>query len=94
MDGEPTAQVGEGAAVVGKWLAATTIYALLWLPTLAYLGVVAAFRADDGGWDTATIVTGYAGAIAIGAALLAWAIAASAAMTSTLGAGALRHRSR
>jgi len=84
-----TAQVGEGAAVVGKWLAATTIYALLWIPTLAYLGVVAMFRADDGGWDLATIVTGYVGAIAIGAALLAWAIAASAAMASTLGAGAL-----
>ena len=47
------------------------------------------FRADDGGWDLATIATGYAGAIAIGAALLAWAIAASAAMSSTLGAGAL-----
>ncbi len=36
-----TAQVGEGAAVGGKWLAAATVYALLWLPTLAYLGVVA-----------------------------------------------------
>ncbi|MDX2091831.1 MAG: Gldg family protein [Kofleriaceae bacterium] len=84
-----TAQVGEGAAVVGKWVAASLIYALLWLPTLAYLGVVAAFRADDGGWDLATIAVGYAGAIAIGAALLAWTIAASAAMSSTLGAGAL-----
>ncbi len=84
-----TAQVGEGAAVIGKWLAAATLYALLWIPTLAYLGVVAWFRADDGGWDLATIVTGYVGAIAIGAALLAWAIAASAAMSSTLGAGAL-----
>ena len=84
-----TAQVGEGAAVVGKWLAATAIYALLWLPTLAYLAVVALFRSDGGGWDVATIVTGYAGAIAIGAALLAWAVAASAAMSSTLGAGAL-----
>ncbi|MBL0216378.1 MAG: Gldg family protein [Myxococcales bacterium] len=84
-----TAQVGEGAAVIGKWLAAATLYTLLWIPTLAYLGVVAWYRADDGGWDLATIATGYAGAIAIGAALLAWAIAASAAMTSTLGAGAL-----
>ena len=84
-----TAQVGEGAAVVGKWLAATTLYALLWVPTLAYLAVVAAYRADGGGWDPAAIATGYAGAIAIGAALLAWAIAASAAMASTLGAGAL-----
>ncbi|MBA3459950.1 MAG: hypothetical protein H0T46_08310, partial [Deltaproteobacteria bacterium] len=84
-----TARVGEGAAVVGKWLASATLYALLWIPTLAYLAVVAWFRADDGGWDLATIVTGYLGAIAIGAALLAWAIAASAAMASTLGAGAL-----
>jgi ABC-2 type transport system permease protein len=84
-----TAQVGEGAAVVGKWLAAATIYALLWVPTLAYLGVVAICRADAGGWDAAAIATGYAGAIAIGAALLAWAIAASAAMASTLGAGGL-----
>lgn len=84
-----TAQVGEGAAVVGKWLAAATMYALLWVPTLAYLGVVASYRADAGGWDAAAIATGYAGAIAIGAALLGWAIAASAAMASTLGAGAL-----
>ena len=84
-----TAQVGEGAAVVGKWLAAATFYALLWVPTLAYLGVVAVYRADNGGWDPAAIASGYAGAIAIGAALLAWAVAASAAMSSTLGAGAL-----
>ncbi len=84
-----TAQAGEGAAVVGKWLAATVIYALLWIPTLAYLAVVAAFRSDGGGWDIATIATGYLGAIAIGAALLAWTVAASAAMSSTLGAGAL-----
>ena len=84
-----TAQVGEGAAVVGKWLAAAAVYALLWIPTLAYLGVVGVLRADDGGWDLAAIACGYAGAIALGAALLAWAVAASAATSSTLGAGAL-----
>ena len=84
-----TARVGEGSAIVGKWAAAAVLYALLWVPTLLYLAVVAMFRADDGGWDLATIATGYLGAIAIGAALLAWAIAASAAMSSTLGAGAL-----
>src|SRR5690242_5775139 len=84
-----TAQVGEGAAVVGKWLAAVVVYALLWVPTLAYLAVVAIYRTDSGGWDAGAIVCGYVGAIAIGAALLAWAIAASAAMSSTLGAGAL-----
>ncbi|HEY1556384.1 MAG TPA: Gldg family protein [Kofleriaceae bacterium] len=84
-----TAQVGERAAVVGKWAAAATVYALLWLPTLLYLAVVAGFRADSGGWDAATIACGYAGAIALGAALLAWTIAASAASSTTLGAGAL-----
>ncbi len=84
-----TAGVGEAAAVVGKWLAAATIYALLWLPTLAYLAVVAVFRADSGGWDLASIACGYAGAIAIGAALLAWAIAASAATSTSLAAGGL-----
>jgi ABC-2 type transport system permease protein len=84
-----TAQVGEGAAVVGKWLAAAAIYALLWIPTLAYLAIVALYRADDGGWDLGAIATGYLGAIAIGAALLAWAVAASAATSSILVAGAL-----
>ncbi|MEO7734306.1 MAG: Gldg family protein, partial [Kofleriaceae bacterium] len=84
-----TAGVGEGCAITGKWLAATTIYALVWLPTLAYLAVVAVFRADAGGWDLPAIAVGYAGAIAVGAALLAWAIAASAATASVLAAGAL-----
>ena len=84
-----TAQVSERAAVIGKWLAATTVYALLWIPTLAYLAVVAAYRGDGGGWDAASIACGYAGAIALGAALLAWAIAASAATATTLAAGGL-----
>lgn len=84
-----TARVGEGAAVVGKWLAATAVYALLWLPTLAYFVVVAAYRSDAGGWDWASIATGYAGAIASGAALLAWAIAASSATSTPLAAGGL-----
>ncbi len=84
-----TAGASERAAIVGKWLAASTVYALLWIPTLAYLVVVAAFRGEGGGWDLATIACGYAGAIALGAALLAWAIAASAATTTSLAAGAL-----
>lgn len=84
-----TAGVGEGVAVAGKWLAATTVYALVWLPTLAYLALVALYRADTGGWDLPAIAIGYAGAIALGAALLVWAIAASAATASALAAGAL-----
>lgn len=84
-----TAGVGEAAAVTGKWLAAATVYALVWLPTLAYLIVVAIYRVDTGGWDLAAIAVGYAGSIALGAALLGWAIAASAATSSALAAGAL-----
>ncbi|HEU4726778.1 MAG TPA: DUF4350 domain-containing protein [Kofleriaceae bacterium] len=84
-----TAGTGEAAAVAGKWLAASTVYALVWLPTVAYLALVAAFRADSGGWDVPAIAVGYAGAIAGGASLLAWAIAASAATSSALAAGAL-----
>jgi ABC-2 type transport system permease protein len=84
-----TAGVGEGAAVAGKWLAAVTIYAVVWLPTLAYLAVVALYRSDTGGWDLPAIAVGYAGAVVLGAALLAWTIAASAATTSALAAGAL-----
>lgn len=84
-----TAQVSERAAVIGKWLAASTVYALLWIPTLAYLAVVAMFRQDAGGWDLASIVCGYVAAIALGAALLAWAVAASAATSTTLAAGGL-----
>ncbi|MGE5187028.1 MAG: ABC transporter permease, partial [Acidobacteriota bacterium] len=84
-----TAQVSERAAIAGKWLAASCMYALVWLPTLLYLAVVAWFRADSGGWDLPTIACGYLGAIALGAALLAWTIAASAATSSTLAAGAL-----
>jgi ABC-2 type transport system permease protein len=47
-----TAPVGEGGVVVGKWLAATVFYALLWLPSVlvlallqpdAYLGTDLAF---------------------------------------------------
>jgi len=84
-----TAGASERAVVVGKWLAATVLYALLWIPTLAYFAVVAAFREGGQGFDLLQIAVGYGGAIALGAALLAWAIAASAATSQTLTAGAL-----
>jgi ABC-2 type transport system permease protein len=84
-----TAGVGEGAAVTGKWLAAATVYAVVWLPTLIYLAIVALYRSGTGGWDLPAIAVGYAGAIALGATLLAWAVAASAATGSALAAGAL-----
>jgi hypothetical protein len=84
-----TAGVGEPIAVIGKWLAASTMYALLWLPTLSHWAVLALFRVDAGRWDYASLATGYVGAIAVGAALLAWVVAASAVSSSNLAAGGL-----
>ncbi len=83
-----TAQVSERAAVLGKWLAASLVYALLWVPTLAYLAIITVYRSGSGGWDVGAIAVGYAGAIGLGSALLAWTIAASAATANPLVAGA------
>jgi ABC-2 type transport system permease protein len=83
-----TAPVGEGAAVAGKWLAAAAFHAVLWVPTVAYLIVVAAYRPAGAAWDLAPVLTAYAGVVAIGAALLAVAFAASAFSPSPLVAGA------
>jgi ABC-2 type transport system permease protein len=83
-----TAPVGEGEVIVGKWIAGAAFHAILWLPTAAYLIVVAVYRPPGAGWDLGPVVTAYAGVIAIGAALLAVAMAAAAWSPSPLVAGA------
>jgi ABC-type uncharacterized transport system/ABC-2 family transporter protein len=83
-----TAPVGEGAALVGKWLAAAAFYALLWLPTLAYLVVLAIYRPAGAAIDPGPIAAAYAGEWLVGAALLAIGVAASAATASQILAGA------
>ncbi len=83
------AGVSERAAVLGKWLAHSALLALLWLPTTAYLGVVASYQRGGAGWDLCSIAAGYLGVWAIGAALLAWSLAASAVTSHPLVAAAL-----
>ncbi|MCX5742454.1 MAG: hypothetical protein NT062_08160, partial [Proteobacteria bacterium] len=54
-----TARASERAMVVGKWAAASTLYALLWIPTLAYFAVVAMYRTSEGGFELGQIAIGY-----------------------------------
>lgn len=85
------AGVSERAAVLGKWLAGSALLALLWLPTMAYLAVIAAYQRGGAAWDLGSIAAGYLGVWAIGAALLAWSLAASAATGHPLLAAALAY---
>jgi ABC-2 type transport system permease protein len=62
-----TAPVSEGQVVVGKYLAALGFYLFLWLPTLAYVLIVA--RGSEVDWGP--IASGYLGILGIGAVFLA-----------------------
>ena len=69
-----TAPVTEGQVVAGKYLAALTFYLFLWLPTLAYAGIIAYFEKVDWG----PVAAGYLGVLGIGALFLAVGTFASA----------------
>ena len=85
-----TAPVAESAAVVGAWLAGALLYAALWLSTLAYLAVLIHYAPGGGaggaGIDLGPVISAYAGELAIGAAGLALALAASAWTVNTVAA--------
>jgi len=61
-----TAPVTEGQVVAGKYLAALLFYAFLWLPTLAYAGIVAYNSKIDWG----VVGAGYLGILLVGALFL------------------------
>jgi ABC-2 type transport system permease protein len=69
-----TAPVTETQVVGGKYLAALVFYLFLWLPTLAYSGIVAHFNKVDWG----PVAAGYLGVVGIGAMFLAVGLFASA----------------
>jgi ABC-2 type transport system permease protein len=68
-----TAPVTEMQVVLGKYCAALAYYAFLWLPTLAYVGVVAHYGSVDPG----PVASGYLGVLGIGALFLAVGLFAS-----------------
>jgi ABC-2 type transport system permease protein len=82
-----TAPVGEGAAVVGAWLGAVLFYALLWIPTLAYLIVLQVYAPAGASFDPGPIAAAYLGELIVGASFLAVGVAASAATANQIVAG-------
>jgi ABC-2 type transport system permease protein len=69
-----TAPVTETHVVLGKYLAALLFFGFLWLPTLSYAGIVAAYSELDWG----TVAAGYVGVLGIGALALSIGVFASA----------------
>lgn len=80
-----TAPVSELQVVVGKYLAAFLFYVALWLPTLAYAAIIAAY----GELDWGTVAAGYLGLFGLGAMLLSVGIFASALSRSQIVAAAI-----
>jgi len=68
-----TAPISETEVVLGKYLGVLAFYIVLWLPTLAYAGIIAFYSEIDGG----TVASGYLGIFALGAMLLAIGLFAS-----------------
>ena len=75
-----TAPVTEGQVIAGKFLAALTFYAFLWLPTVAYGLIISAYEKVDWG----PVAAGYLGVMLIGSLFLAIGIFASAMTRSQL----------
>ena len=75
-----TAPITESQVVAGKYLAALTFYACLWLPTLVYALLIA--RQSEVDWGP--VAAGYVGILGIGALLLAVGTFASAMTRSQL----------
>ena len=75
-----TAPITEAQVVLGKYVAALTFYIALWVPTLAYAGVVARYSSVDWG----PVASGYLGIAGVGALFLAAGLLASAVTRSQL----------
>lgn len=69
-----TAPVTEGQVVAGKYLAALAFFVVLWLPTLAYAGIVALHSEIDWG----VVAAGYLGIVLVGGLVLSIGLLTSA----------------
>lgn len=80
-----TSPITEAQVVAGKFLAALVFYLFLWLPTLAYVGIIAYYNEVDWG----PIGSSYLGVVGIGALFLAVGLFASALTKNQLIAAVL-----
>jgi ABC-2 type transport system permease protein len=84
-----TAPVSAGEVVVAKYLAAVLFYGFLWLPTLAYVAVLAGLLPESTVLDWGPIAAGYLGTLAVGAAFISVGLLASALCRSQIVAAML-----
>ncbi len=84
-----TASVSEEQVLLGKWLGGVGFYTLLWLPTMAYPGVLWLYA--DTVPDLGPIVAAYAGVLLSGMALMAVGLAASAITANQVVAASLTY---
>ncbi len=75
-----TAPITEGQVIAGKYLASLTFFVFLWVPTLAYVGMVDYYSEVDWG----PVLAGYLGVFCVGALFLAVGTFASATTSSQL----------
>lgn len=75
-----TAPITEGQVVAGKYLAALSFFAVLWVPTLAYAGIAARYGEIQWG----PVASGYLSILLVGALYLAVGTFASAMTKSQL----------
>jgi ABC-2 type transport system permease protein len=68
-----TAPISEGQVIAGKYLAALAYYLALWLPSLIYAVILAAYSEVDWG----PVASGYLGVLGIGALFLSIGVFAS-----------------
>jgi len=74
-----TAPVRDGEAVLAKYLGALSFYVVLWLPTLSYIVIMKFFEPPGTPVDLGPMVSGYIGALLVGALYIAVGV-----FTSTL----------
>jgi ABC-2 type transport system permease protein len=79
-----TAPVTDAAVVLAKYAAALTVYALMWLPTLAYVFILHAFSPLTAPIDLAPVAGAYFGALLVGVLYVAVGIFTSALTSNQL----------
>lgn len=84
-----TSPAPEGALVLGKYLGALLAYAGLFLPTLAYVGLLSVHAAERHVLDAGAIASGYAGLLLFGGSALALGLLFSLVAPTQLLAAAL-----
>ncbi len=66
-----TAPVAAPSIILGKYLACVCFYVALWLPTLLYVAILAAYSPADSALDPGPIIAGYLGTFLVSSSALA-----------------------